>query len=183
MSKRVFISCGICSSPGKGVTASSIGALLEGRENQQGAAALKIIFALSAVIAFVFSACSFDYGRADENDGSRPDIVMRDVVYVRVQGGDPVVRFQAESAERYEEAGEMSLANFSFEQFENRGNEINARGTARGASVELDSGNIHLSGGVVITIESEDIIIETTGLFWRDSERQLAGERSELVMI
>ena len=134
---------------------------------------------LAAVL--VFSACSFDYGNA-ETKNEKPDIVMRDVQYVRVRGGDPLVRFEAEYAERYEEKKLMILETFSFEQFENQ-NEINAAGKAGEASVELDSGNIKLTGGVHISVESEDVIIETSALNWHDREKQLSGNSGDAVEI
>jgi LPS export ABC transporter protein LptC len=118
--------------------------------------------------------CSFNYETSPEEDTSQPDIIMRDVEYVRIRGGEPVVRFQAESAERYEDRQTMNLSNFLFDQFEDHGNEINASGSARDASVELDSGNIHMNGDVRIAVDSEDLIIETAGLDWRDKERLLS---------
>jgi LPS export ABC transporter protein LptC len=99
---------------------------------------------------------------------------MKDVEYVRIRGGEPVVRFQAELAERYEDRQTMNLSNFLFDQFEDHGNEINASGSAQAANVELDSGNIRLNGDVRIAVDSEDIIIETDGLEWRDKERRLS---------
>jgi LPS export ABC transporter protein LptC len=127
------------------------------------------------------NACSFDYGEtADENSG-QPDIVMNDVEYVRVRNGDPQVRFNAELAERYEERQVMELRNFSFEQFDHHGDEINATGRAGTAHVELESGNIRLDGGVSIGVESEDITIETGRLDWKDKERTLVGgDRDEV---
>jgi LPS export ABC transporter protein LptC len=123
---------------------------------------------------FVFS-CSFDYGNRETADKDQPDIVMEDVEYVRVRDGEPQVRFMAENAERYEERQTMNLRDFSFEQFENRGGEVNAAGSAGKAKVELDTGNIELGGGVRIVVDSEDIIIETDGLDWNDRERGLKG--------
>jgi LPS export ABC transporter protein LptC len=131
---------------------------------------------LFAVLVCLFLvSCSFDYGNAPAPDRSQPDIVMRDVEYVRVRSGDPVVRFQAEEAERYEQQQTMNLKNFSFEQFENHGNEINAAGSAGEARVELDSGNIRLGGGVKITVDSDDITIATSNLTWQDKDRRLEG--------
>jgi LPS export ABC transporter protein LptC len=127
--------------------------------------------------------CSFDYGAASGEDESQPDIVMKDVEYVRIRDGDPVVRFQAESAERYEKRQTMELKNFSFEQFAPHGEEINALGQAGAASVELSSGNIQMSSGVHITVESEDIVIETPSLAWQDEERFLSGDGEEDVVI
>jgi LPS export ABC transporter protein LptC len=141
--------------------------------NQSGTKSIFLLFAVP-VCLFLFS-CSFDYGNTPAPDRSQPDIVMRDVEYVRVRKGDPVVRFQAEEAERYEQKQTMNLKNFSFEQFENHGNEINASGSAGEAQVELDSGNIRLGGGVKITVDSDDITIATPDLAWQDKDRRLEG--------
>jgi LPS export ABC transporter protein LptC len=121
--------------------------------------------------------CTFDYGNAPVEDTNTPDIVMNDVEYVRVRSADPVVRFQAQLAERYEKRQTMELRDFSFEQFGNHGEDINAAGRAGAASVELDSGNIRLGGGVSIAVDSEDITIETERLDWQDRERVLSGEK------
>ncbi|MDR2404280.1 MAG: LPS export ABC transporter periplasmic protein LptC [Spirochaetaceae bacterium] len=121
------------------------------------------------------AACSFDYGAGSETDADQPDIVMDNVEYVRVRDGDPVVRFEAERVERYESRQTMELRQFSFEQFESHGLDINAVGNAGRASVETDSGNISMEGGVRIAVESEDITIETETLTWQDKERFLMG--------
>ncbi|GHV69572.1 hypothetical protein AGMMS49928_12300 [Spirochaetia bacterium] len=127
--------------------------------------------------------CSFDYGSSGDGDEDQADVVMREVEYVRVRDGDPVVRFQAEQAERYEKRQTMELKNFSFEQFEKSGEEINAQGRAGTASVELESGNINLNNGVHIEIDSEDIIIETRNLSWFDKEKELLGGENAEVKI
>jgi LPS export ABC transporter protein LptC len=131
----------------------------------------------------LYGACSFDYGPSEEEEGSQPDIVMNDVEYVRVRDGDPVVRFRAELAERYETRQTMELKNFSFEQFNTSGDEVNAEGRAGTALVELDSGNIQMDQGISISVESEDITINTTSLAWRDKERTLSGREGGLVDI
>jgi LPS export ABC transporter protein LptC len=131
-----------------------------------------------SILAGLLGACSFDYGDAESDQGNLPDIVMKDVEYVRVRKGNPLVRFTAESAERYEKRQTMELTNFSFEQFEPQGVEINAVGQAGTASVELDSGNIRLRDGVRLTVETEDITLETEGLDWQDQERLLLGEET-----
>jgi LPS export ABC transporter protein LptC len=127
--------------------------------------------------------CSFDYGNDAGEDESQPDIVMKDVEYVRIRDGDPVVRFQAESAERYEKRQTMELKNFSFEQFAARGEDLNAVGQAGAASVELGSGDIRMSEGVHITVDSEDITIGTPSLNWYDEPRFLSGDEQEEVVI
>jgi len=125
--------------------------------------------------------CSFDYGELNGADNSQPDIVMEDVEYVRIRSADPVARFYAERAERYEERRLMEIRNLSFEQFGKRGEEVNASGRAGIASVEIDSGNIRMDNGVRIDVESEDIAFETNSLEWKDKEHILsAGENEEV---
>ena len=130
------------------------------------------------IIAFclmVVYGCSFDYGAGQRQENTRPDIVMENIEYVRVRGGDILARFKAEQAERWEDRQIMELRDFSFEQMEDRGETVNVEGTAKNASVQLGTGDITLSGGVQIRIESEDINISTSGLEWRDKEKNLVG--------
>jgi LPS export ABC transporter protein LptC len=133
---------------------------------------------------FIFLAgCTFDYGEIPETDDSQPDIVMTDVEYVRIRDGDPQVRFKAESVERYESKQTMELRNFSFEQFEGRGDEVNASGTAGSAHIDLESGNIILENGISIAVDSEDITIATNNLSWYDDEHRLTDEGGGVVEI
>ena len=130
-----------------------------------------------------FFACSFDYGEAAQDNENQPDIVMKDVEYVRMRDGYPVVRFSAEEAQRFEKKQAMELEQFKFEQFETHAETISATGNAGLASIELDSGNIHMKGGVRIEVESEDLAIATTTLEWQDKERQLSTGEAERVDI
>jgi LPS export ABC transporter protein LptC len=133
------------------------------------------------LLLFVCVSCTFDYGQQEVADADQPDIVMENVEYVRIRSGDPLARFKAEQAERYEKRQIMKLQNFSFEQFGNHGEDINAYGRAGSAIAEIDTGNITLSSGVRIEVESEDIVIETRELEWKDKERLLlGGEESEV---
>ena len=143
---------------------------------------VKIIILLP-LICVLFITCSFDYGSSKEGDGSKPDIVMENVEYVRMRGGNLNMRFRAELVERYEERNTMNLRNITFEQFEKQGTEINAMGTASEAMVELETGNARLSGGVRVEVESEDVIMETSGLHWLDDEKQLLGNGDDEVKI
>jgi len=129
------------------------------------------------------ASCSFDYGNQDGADKGQPDIVMENVEYVRVRSADPQARFQAERLERYEERRIMELRNFSFEQFGSRGEDINAYGRAGSASVEIDSGDIHMDDGVRIDVDSEEIAIETRWLEWKDKDRLLTSGPEEEVNI
>ena len=136
-----------------------------------------------ALAGIVLAGCSFDYGESISDNQDQADLIMQDVEYVRVRDGDPLARFTAETAERFEKRQIMEITRFSFEQFERRGEEISAAGIAGAASVELESGNIRMSGGVRLEVASEDIIIETAWLDWRDKERRLlAGEDEEVTM-
>jgi hypothetical protein len=60
---------------------------------------------------------------------------------------------------------------------------VNAFGSAAAARMELESGNIGLSGGVSLAMESEDIIIETRNLDWHDEDRRLSGSADAPVRI
>ena len=138
---------------------------------------------LFSLFTFLLFACSFDYGNQDSGDSGLPDIVMENVEYVRVRSLDPQARFQAERVERYEERRIMELRNFSFEQFGNHGEEINAFGMAGSATIEIDSMDIRMRDGVRLEVESEDIAIETNWLEWKDNARTLSGGESEEVNI
>jgi LPS export ABC transporter protein LptC len=138
---------------------------------------------LFLLCSFLMAGCSFDYGAGNEEDTSLPDIVMNDVEYVRIRDGDPQVRFRAERAERYEDKQLMELQNFTFEQFTQHNGEIDSTGRARSARVELDSGNIGIFDGVSLSVDSEDITIETESLSWQDKERQLSGDPDAEVRI
>jgi len=126
-------------------------------------------------LSLIFAACTFNYGDNPGLEKTRPDIVMEDIEYVRVRGGDPLVRFTAEYAERWEDRNTMELKAFTFEQMEDKGETINATGRASTAVVQLGSGNIDLDNGVKISIDSEDIVIYTMKLEWKDKEKILTG--------
>ncbi|GHV73453.1 hypothetical protein AGMMS49940_07550 [Spirochaetia bacterium] len=140
---------------------------------------LFIILTLSICAA----SCTFDYGDDISTLDDTPDIIMEDVEYVRVRDGDPVVRFQAQLAERYETRQTMELRDFSFEQFYDHGKGINATGKAGSALVELETGNIQLGTDISIAVDSEDITIETDKLSWQDKQRVLSGNETDTVNI
>ena len=142
-----------------------------------------IILLFSLLFALCYLSCTFDYGESESSDDNQPDLIMRDVEYVRVRSSDPIARFQAELAERYDKLGVMRLQNFVFEQYGERGEEVNAYGMAGFASVDIDSGDIFMDNGVRIEVESEDIIIETNQLEWKDEDRLLFTREEEEVNI
>jgi len=139
------------------------------------------LWACCLLCTFLLVACSFDYGAGTGLENTRPDIVMENIEYVRVRGGDMLARFQAEHAERWEELQLMELRNFTFEQMEDHGETVNVEGEAKAATVQIDTGDISLSGGVRINIESEDIIINTAELEWKDKEKTIKGGVEEEV--
>jgi len=144
---------------------------------------LKLIILLFSLCSLLFANCSFDYGNSGGGDKKQADVVMENVEYVRVRSMDPQARLQAERVERYEERRVMELKNFSFEQFGNHGEEINASGRAGSALFEIDSGDIRMEDGVRIEVDSEDIAIETVKLEWKDKERTLTGGPGEEVHV
>jgi len=145
-----------------------------------GAAAYFFIVALYVSLA---AACSFDYGAAGDTDKNKPDIVMENLEYVRVRGGDPLMRIEANHAERWEDRQTMDLRDFSFEQMQDHGESTNAEGQAGEAVVQLDSGDISLKGGVSIRVNSEDVTIKTSVLDWKDKDKTLSGRENAEVDI
>jgi LPS export ABC transporter protein LptC len=131
----------------------------------------KNVIILYSVIIFLICACTFDYGESESGERETPDLIMENVVYVRVRSSDPIAKFQAQRAERYERQGIMRLQNFTFEQFGERGEEVNAFGEAARAAVDIESGDIFMDGGVRIEVESEDIILEAYQIEWLDELR------------
>ena len=127
--------------------------------------------------------CSFDYGEEDSSGDDLPNLIMENVEYVRVRSADPLARFQAERAERYESRRKMELRSFTFEQYGSSISEVNAIGRAGSASVNIDSGDVSMGGGVRIEVESEDIAIETNTLEWKDEVRILSAGASDEVNI
>jgi len=118
--------------------------------------------------------CTFDYGESESSERELPDLVMVNVEYIRVRSADPIARVQAERVERYEKQGVMKLENFIFEQYGDRGHEINTQGGAGNASVDVNTGDITMTNGVRLEVESEDIVIETNQLDWKDETHILS---------
>jgi LPS export ABC transporter protein LptC len=138
---------------------------------------------LLLTLTCAFFACSFDYGNTEGQGGALPDIVMNDVEYVRVRNGDPIVRFRADTAERYEQKQLMELQEFEFEQFQNHGEEVNVQGSVGTAKVEIDTGNIQMENGIRIDVKSDDISIRTDNLHWADKPRIISAKKEDEVRI
>ena len=148
-------------------------------KNRPAANALVTMLACLAL-----AACSFDYGPGEgEGDSTRPDLSMTGVEYVRVRDGSPMVRIQAEAVERYELKQSMSVHQFRFAQYPGDGSETGAVGAATAAVVDLESGDVELSGSVRIFVEGEDLSIETNALSWKDGSRMLLGTDDDPVLI
>jgi len=143
-------------------------------------------FLLFSLFLFHFSlaSCTFNYGESEESGEEMPDLVMENVNYVRVRSADPIARFQAERAERYERQGLMKLQNFTFEQYGGHGEEVNAIGRAANASVDINTSDIFMDNGVRIEVSSEDIIIETKQIEWKDEPKTVStGENDEVIIL
>jgi len=130
--------------------------------------------AICILIFLITLSCTFDYGETESSERELPDLVMINVEYIRVRSADPIARVFAERAERYEKKGVMKLENFTFEQYGDKGNEVNTMGNAGNASVDINSGDIKMSNGVRLEVESEDIVIETNQIEWRDESHILS---------
>jgi len=126
------------------------------------------------LIFLITLSCTFDYGETEASERELPDLIMTNVEYIRVRSSDPIAKIYAERAERYEKKGLMKLENFTFEQYGEKGHEVNTMGRAGNASVDINSGDIQMTNGVKLEVESEDIIIETNQLDWKDETRTLS---------
>ncbi|MDR1219159.1 MAG: LPS export ABC transporter periplasmic protein LptC [Treponema sp.] len=131
----------------------------------------------------LLASCSFDYGATTAETSDQPDIIMNEVEYVRVRNGDPIVRFKADTAERYEKKQVMSVWEFEFEQFQNHGEEVNVQGSVGAAQIEIDTGNVQMQDGIRIDVISDDISIRTNMLFWEDKTRAISAGKEDEVRI
>jgi hypothetical protein len=77
----------------------------------------------------------------------------------------------------------MKLENLAFEQYGEKGKEINVYGKAGRAEVEIGSGDIFLDRAVRLDVETEDIVIETYQLEWKDESRSLSTKENDEVYI
>ncbi|MDR1095508.1 MAG: LPS export ABC transporter periplasmic protein LptC [Spirochaetaceae bacterium] len=142
-----------------------------------------IMMSFLFVFAVLAAGCSFDYGNQEVEESALPDIVMVHLDYVRVRGGSPQARFIAERAERYDKRRTMELSVIQFEQYNLATGELDVKGTAGGAEVELGTGNVTLKNGIDLSVESEEITMETDWLAWNDGERTLKGREDAVVVI
>jgi LPS export ABC transporter protein LptC len=106
---------------------------------------------------------------------------MENVEYLRVRSSDPLARIKATRVERYEKQNLMKLENLTFEQYGERGKEINVYGKAGYAQVEIDTGDVFLDRNVRLDVAAEDIILETYQLEWKNELKSLStGENAEI---
>jgi LPS export ABC transporter protein LptC len=144
---------------------------------------LRIVITFLVAFMVLDGSCSFDYGNQEPAESILPDIVMEDLDYVRVRAGSPQAHFTAERAERYDKRRTMELSSIEFEQYNSATGELDAKGTAGGAEIELSNGNVTLKDGIDLSVESEDVTIGTDWLAWNDGERTLKGKEDEAVII
>jgi LPS export ABC transporter protein LptC len=132
------------------------------------------------LLLFILAACSFDYDTPPEGFENDPDVIMKDVEYVRMENSLPVVRIRSKEARRYETKHAMEMDGFSFEQYnptlpENSEiPDINVRGNGGSVKIETDSRNLTMAGGVSIDVQSEDFSLRTESISWEDKERLLS---------
>lgn len=137
---------------------------------------MKIKNHLFIIFAIILMACSFPYDPVVDND-HEPNLIMENVEYVRMANGNPEIRIIAQEVRQYEAKHTMELDDFTFEQFNaapaglERIPEINARGKAKAAHLETDTGNAFLRGEINIEVVSEDMTLETEEFSWQNEER------------
>jgi len=144
---------------------------------------MKITVICLFCIIILFSGCTFDYGDNESSDDGLPDLIMENVDYVRVRSADPLARLHAERVERYEKQSVVKMQNVTFEQYGERGAEVNVLGSTGNAVIEIDSGDIFMDSNVRIEVLTEDIILETYQLEWRDEPKTITSGESYEVFV
>jgi LPS export ABC transporter protein LptC len=138
---------------------------------------MKLLYLL---LIFPFFSCTFDYGDKESEDDDLPDLIMENVEYVRVRSAAPLARIQADRFERYEKQKLAKMENVIFEQYGERGEEINIYGKAGTATVNIESGDIFMDKNVNLEVRTEDIILETYQLEWKDESKSIfTGEKND----
>jgi LPS export ABC transporter protein LptC len=139
------------------------------------------LFALLCIGA-LFS-CSFDYGDQGVEESTIPDITMRDLEYARVKNGQLQVRLAAGEGDRYDKRQVMELRDYRFRQYDTAKGSVDAEGRGGFVQIELDNLALRMEQGVVISVESEDLVIETDTLTYNDKDKKMAGPEDAPVTI
>jgi len=137
----------------------------------------------SILIIFIACSCTFNYGDSGSSGEELPDLVMENVEYMRVRNADPLARIQADRFERYEKLDLIKVKNIVFEQYGERGEEVNVYGRAGRATVYIESQDISMENNVNLEIQTEDIVLETYQLDWQDEPRLLSTEKNNKIHI
>jgi len=132
----------------------------------------KILLFIPAI--FLFWSCTFNYGDGDYSGDDLPDLVMENVEYVRVRSADPLAKLQAERFERFDKQNLVKVQNITFEQYGEHGEQINVHGKAGSAEINIESGDIFMDKNVNLQVKTEDIILDTYQLEWKDESRFLS---------
>jgi LPS export ABC transporter protein LptC len=140
---------------------------------------------LGVIVIFcplLFARCSFDYGAGANGESALPDISMNTLEYARVKRGELQVRLKAEEADRYENRNLMELRGYSFQQYDTAG-VVDAEGHGGLVRVELDQLNVYMREGITISVETEDMVLETDSLDYSDREKTLKAAEDKNVTI
>lgn len=132
---------------------------------------MRVVFSLLWFLLLCFS-CKIDYTLGmDSGDGeSYPDIVMRNVSQVDVQG-DQIILVEADVAEIYNKTGETRFEEVSFKEL-GKQNEIIRWGKA-GEIQQYENENMLLKGQIAVHDDSENASVEAEELFWNESDKTL----------
>ena len=133
--------------------------------------------------SLLFWSCTFDYGNKESEGDALPDLVMENVEYIRVRSADLLARIQADRFERYEKQDIMKVQNIVFEQYSEKGEEVNVHGRAGSAVVHIESADIFMDNYVSLEVITEDIILESYQLEWKDAARTISSGEEEPVNI
>lgn len=138
----------------------------------------------ACVLSFSLLACSFNYGDSEDAAGDgRPDIVMHEFEYVKVEKEEVRIRLQGEQAERWEDEQRMAVKQARFAQYGSKASSPSASGRAGEATIIMNTGDIVLSGGVQLYLEEEGTIIESGELQWYDESKILISPDNSWVLL
>jgi LPS export ABC transporter protein LptC len=143
----------------------------------------KLLLRAALGIAVLCASCTFNYEDVAVGDSNLPDISMSELKYTRMKNGELFVDLQAAESDSYDSRHLMVLRDYSFQQYDSAKGEVDAEGNGGVAEIELDTLNVHMNKGIVISVRTEDIVLQTESLDYNDTEKFLQSGEDDIVMI
>jgi len=142
----------------------------------------EVLPVLLPVLVFFYSSCTFVYSPPEAEEYDFPNITMEDLTYIRMKDGELSAKLEAETGDRYESKHLMKLKNYKFVQYNDNG-EADSDGHGGSAVIEISSNNIQMTDSVEINVESEDYVLKSEDLDWKDAPKTLESNGNSKVNI